>query len=95
MSHAFNTSEIDQLEHTSGQTLYGDGALVVLKGLLESGVSYLGGYPGAPTANLIDAVADAYEPVLKKYGIYVESPPTKWPRPPCAGLPVRRRCAVP
>ena len=73
MSHAFNTSEIDQLEHTSGQTLYGDGALVVLKGLLEAGISYFGGYPGAPTANLIDAAADAYEPVLKKYGVYVES----------------------
>lgn len=73
MSHAFNSSEIDQLEHTSGQTLYGDGALVVLKGLLEAGISYFGGYPGAPTANLIDAAADAYEPVLKKYGVYVES----------------------
>ena len=73
MSHAFNTSEIDQLEHRAGETLYGDGALVVLKGLLEAGISYFGGYPGAPTANLIDAAADAYEPVLKKYGVYVES----------------------
>ncbi|MGK2941414.1 MAG: thiamine pyrophosphate-dependent enzyme [Immundisolibacter sp.] len=73
MSHAFNTSEIDQLEHRAGETLYGDGALVVLKGMLEAGISYFGGYPGAPTANLIDAAADAYEPVLKKYGVYVES----------------------
>ena len=39
----------------------------------EAGISYFGGYPGAPTANLIDAASDAYEPVLKKYGIYVES----------------------
>ncbi|WP_372722107.1 thiamine pyrophosphate-dependent enzyme [Immundisolibacter sp.] len=73
MSHAFNTSEIDQLEHRAGESLYGDGALVVLKGMLEAGISYFGGYPGAPTANLIDAAADAYEPVLKKYGVYVES----------------------
>ena len=73
MSHAFTHSDIAQLEHGAGQTLYGDGALVVLKGLLEAGISYFGGYPGSPTANLIDAAADAYEPVLKKYGVFVES----------------------
>ena len=73
MSHAFTHSDIAQLEHGTGQTLYGDGALVVLKGLLEAGISYFGGYPGSPTANLIDAAADAYEPVLKKYGVFVES----------------------
>ena len=73
MSHAFTNSDIAQLEHGAGQTLYGDGALVVLKGLLEAGISYFGGYPGSPTANLIDAAADAYEPVLKKYGVFVES----------------------
>lgn len=73
MSHAFTNSDIAQLERGAGQTLYGDGALVVLKGLLEAGISYFGGYPGAPTANLIDAAADAYEPVLRKYGVYVES----------------------
>lgn len=73
MSHAYTAADIAQLEHGTGQTLYGDGALVVLKAMLESGVSYFGGYPGSPTANLIDAAADAYEPVLKKYGVYMES----------------------
>ncbi len=73
MAHAFTDSDIDQLKGGAGSKLYGDGALVVLKALLESGVSYFGGYPGAPTANLLDAVADAYEPVLKDYGMYFES----------------------
>ncbi len=73
MAHSFTDAEIAQLERGAGQKLYGDGALVVLKALLESGISYFGGYPGAPTANLLDAVADAYEPILKRYGVYFES----------------------
>jgi indolepyruvate ferredoxin oxidoreductase alpha subunit len=73
MGHAFSEADIQQLEHGEGQRLYGDGALVVLKGMLEAGISYFGGYPGAPTSNLIDAAADAYEAVLKPRGIYMES----------------------
>lgn len=73
MGRNFSEADIAQLEHGMGGRLYGDGALVVLKALLESGVSYLGGYPGSPTANLLDAFSDAYEPVLKKYGIYFQS----------------------
>ena len=73
MAHAYTDSDIAQLKHGAGERLYGDGALVVLKALLESGISYFGGYPGSPTANLMDAVADAYEPVLKSYGVYFES----------------------
>lgn len=71
--HAYTESDIAQLHYGDGQVLYGDGALVVLKSLLQAGISYFGGYPGAPTANLIDAVADAYETVLEPLGIYVES----------------------
>ena len=73
MSHSFTSDEITQLKRGQGETLYGDGALVVLKALLESGISYFGGYPGAPTANLLDAFADAYEPILKDYGCYFET----------------------
>lgn len=65
MGHAFSEADVQQLEFGEGQRLYGDGALVVLKGMLEAGISYFGGYPGAPTSNLIDAAADAYEAVLK------------------------------
>ena len=73
MSHSFTNEDIAQLKGGRGDTLYGDGALVVLKALLESGISYFGGYPGAPTANLLDAFADAYEPILKEYGCYFQT----------------------
>lgn len=71
--HAYTEEEIRQLDAGAGGTLFGDGALVVLKSLLQAGLTYFGGYPGSPTANLIDAVADAYEEVLKPLGVYVES----------------------
>jgi len=73
MGHSYTPEDVAQLKRGTGERLYGDGALVVLKALLESGISYFGGYPGSPTANLMDAVADAYEPVLKDYGVYFES----------------------
>lgn len=63
---------IEQLKYGHGKTLYGDATLVILKAFLQSGVSYLGGYPGSPTAGLIDAISDAYEPVLKPMGIYFD-----------------------
>ncbi len=63
---------IEQLKFGQGKTFYGDATLVILKAFLQSGVSYLGGYPGSPTAGLIDAISDAYEPVLKDMGIYFD-----------------------
>lgn len=73
MAHSYASEQIAELEGKHGDTLYGDGALVVLKALLESGISYIGGYPGSPVANVMDAAADAYETVLKKYGIFFET----------------------
>ncbi|MEE9304866.1 MAG: indolepyruvate ferredoxin oxidoreductase, partial [bacterium] len=63
---------IDQLLFGAGQTLQGDGALILTKALLENGVGYLGGYPGSPVAHLLDLFAEAYEPILRDMGIYVE-----------------------
>ncbi len=63
---------IDQLLFGAGQTLQGDGALILTKALLENGVGYLGGYPGTPVAHLLDLFAEAYEPILRDMGIYVE-----------------------
>lgn len=73
MAHSYTHEQVAELEGKQGDTLYGDGALVVLKALLESGISYIGGYPGSPVANIMDAAADAYDPVLKKRGIFFES----------------------
>ncbi|HWP33971.1 MAG TPA: indolepyruvate ferredoxin oxidoreductase, partial [Thermodesulfobacteriota bacterium] len=73
MGQTYSAHHLAQLRAGRGAVLDGDGALVVLKALLQSGVAYLGGYPGAPTSSLIDAMASAYEPVLKPLGIYFEA----------------------
>jgi indolepyruvate ferredoxin oxidoreductase alpha subunit len=72
MGKNFSKEMLAQLNYGTGQTLTGDAALIVLKALLESGVAYLGGYPGAPTSSLYDAISDSYEEYLKPKGIYFE-----------------------
>ena len=61
-----------QLNYGEGKVLFGDTPLAILKAFLQSGVSYLGGYPGSPTAGLIDAISDAYDDVLSEKGIYFD-----------------------
>ena len=72
MGRNYSKETLAQLRYGKGQTLKGDIALIVLKALLESGVVYMGGYPGAPTSSIYDAMSDAYEEVLKPMGVYVE-----------------------
>ena len=48
------TSEIASLRLGEGETFHGEGILGVTKGLLQSGVSYVGGYQGAPVSHLLD-----------------------------------------
>lgn len=64
---------VRQLALGQGEILHGEGVLAIVKALLQSGVSYLGGYPGAPVAHLLDVMADANESVLKPLGIYFDS----------------------
>ena len=64
--------DVKQLAYGRGEILRGEGILAITKALLQSGVSYVGGYPGAPVSYLIDVLADANEPVLKPLGIYFE-----------------------
>ena len=40
--------DVKQLGYGAGQILHGEGILAITKALLQSGVSYVGGYPGAP-----------------------------------------------
>jgi indolepyruvate ferredoxin oxidoreductase alpha subunit len=65
--------EVKQLQLGQGQVLRGEGILAITKALLQSGVSYVGGYPGAPVSHLLDVMADANEPVLKPMGIYLDA----------------------
>jgi len=66
------TEDVKQLGYGAGQVLRGEGILAITKALLQSGVSYVGGYPGAPISHLLDVMADANEPLLKPMGVYFE-----------------------
>src|SRR5499427_7021017 len=66
-------AEVQQLTQGAGCVLRGEGILAITKALLQSGVSYVGGYPGAPVSHLLDVLADANEPVLKPMGVYLDA----------------------
>src|SRR5881396_2179539 len=66
-------AEVKQLALGEGQVLRGEGILAITKALLQSGVSYVGGYPGAPVSHLLDVMADANEPLLKPMGVYLDA----------------------
>ena len=46
--------EVQALTLGEGETFRGEGILAVTKALLQSGVSYVGGYQGAPVSHLLD-----------------------------------------
>ena len=54
-----------------GEELHGEGILAVTKALLQSGVSYIGGYQGSPISHLIDVFSDARE-ILDELGVHFE-----------------------
>src|SRR5438093_914305 len=57
--------DVKQLGYGAGEVLRGEGILAITKALLQSGVSYVGGYPGAPVSHLLDVLAEAcHEPVF-------------------------------
>jgi hypothetical protein len=47
------------LKLCEGEEFRGEGILAITKALLQSGVSYVGGYQGAPISHLMDVLADA------------------------------------
>lgn len=71
MGRTYLAHEIAQLTAGEGAVIWADGCLAILKALLESGVAYVGGYPGAPVSNLTDAFLDAEERILKPMGVFV------------------------
>ena len=64
--------DVKQLGYGAGDILRGEGILAITKALLQSGVSYVGGYPGAPISHLLDVLADANKSLLEPMGIYFE-----------------------
>ena len=64
--------EIESLRLGAGQTFHGEGILAITKALLQSGVSYVGGYQGAPVSHLLDVMVQA-KPYLSELGVHVEA----------------------
>ncbi len=64
--------EVDALRLGAGETFRGEGILAVTKALLQSGVSYVGGYQGAPVSHLLDVMVDA-EDLLSDLGVHLET----------------------
>ncbi len=65
------TKEIESLRLAEGATFHGEGILAVTKALLQSGVSYVGGYQGAPVSHLLDVMVQAKD-YLDELGVHVE-----------------------
>ena len=64
--------EVEDLRLGDGDTFRGEGILAITKALLQSGVSYVGGYPGSPISHLIDVLGDAKD-VLDELGVVFQS----------------------
>lgn len=63
--------EVQKLYLGEGQEFRGEGILAVTKALLESGVSYIAGYQGAPISHLMDVLTDAND-ILTELGVHFE-----------------------
>jgi len=66
------SQEIESLKLGDGDTFHGEGILAVTKALLQSGVSYVGGYQGAPVSHLLDVMVQARD-YLDTLGVHVEA----------------------
>ncbi len=64
--------EVKDLRLGAGETFRGEGILAITKALLQSGVSYIGGYQGAPISHLVDVMSDAQD-IRDEYGVHFES----------------------
>ncbi|HXG30047.1 MAG TPA: hypothetical protein VNK81_00245, partial [Thermodesulfobacteriota bacterium] len=62
----------NQLLLEGGKKYFGNGAVVILKSLLESGISYFASYPGSPTATVTSLVERVKHTVLRGFDIYAE-----------------------
>src|SRR5215218_5938692 len=64
--------EVKLLRLGAGEEFRGEGILAVTKALLQSGVTYVAGYQGAPISHLVDVLADAND-ILEELGVHFES----------------------
>ena len=71
MERSFKT-EVQSLSLSEGEVFRGEGILAVTKALLQSGVSYVGGYQGAPVSHLLDVLVQSKD-YLAELGVHVEA----------------------
>ncbi|WP_372658728.1 thiamine pyrophosphate-dependent enzyme [Hydrogenophaga sp.] len=71
MERSFHT-EIEALKLGAGETFHGEGILAVTKALLQSGVTYVGGYQGSPISHLLDVMVQSRD-YLDELGVHVEA----------------------
>ena len=64
--------EVQQLLLGEGEIFRGEAILAIAKALLQSGVSYVGGYQGSPISHLMDVLADAGE-ILEQADVHFEA----------------------
>lgn len=64
--------EVEDLKLGQGEIFRGEGILAITKALLQSGVSYVGGYQGSPISHLMDVLADAKD-VMADLGVHFET----------------------
>src|SRR5213596_2004934 len=72
MAERFFKKEVQKLYLGRDQEFRGEGILAVTKALLQSGVTYVAGYQGAPISHLVDVLADAND-ILEELGVHFES----------------------
>src|SRR3974377_2206035 len=71
MERSYKT-ELEGRRLGDGAAFRGEGILAVTKALLQSGVSYVGGYQGAPVSHLLDVLVDA-EDTSADLGVHLET----------------------
>ncbi|MBZ5522512.1 MAG: indolepyruvate ferredoxin oxidoreductase subunit alpha [Acidobacteriia bacterium] len=71
MAERFFKKEVQKLYLGEGQEFHGEGILAVTKALLQSGISYVAGYQGAPISHLMDVLTDAND-ILMELGVHFE-----------------------
>ncbi len=64
--------EVLKLRAGAGEEFRGEGILAVTKALLQSGVSYVGGYQGSPISHLMDVLADAQD-IMGELDVHFEA----------------------
>jgi indolepyruvate ferredoxin oxidoreductase, alpha subunit len=64
--------EVEDLRLGVGEEFKGEGILAITKALLQSGVSYVGGYQGAPISHMMDVLSDAAG-LMEELGVHFET----------------------